>query len=234
MIGFRARCMRIAKGSLDYFRYPQAREPWGGPFNNQAARRNLFETLRVALAPAVIVETGAFRGSTTEYLGRSGLPVFSAELDLHAYGFSLARTFRQLNVKIMLGDSRSMLKRLMANPRWTNDSEVQFFYLDAHWGDDLPLAEEIDIIFSHCPNALVMIDDFAVPDDPGYGFDDYGPGKALNFDYIQSVVVAQKLFLFYPSTPSAEETGARRGCLVLAKSERLERELSLQPMLRRG
>ena len=29
-----------------------------------------------------------------------------------------------------------------------------------------------------------MIDDFQVPDDPGYAYDDYGPGKALTPDLV--------------------------------------------------
>src|SRR5216683_8159337 len=36
-------------------------------------------------------------------------------------------------------------------------------------GRDLPLAEEIDIVFSRCPLAVVMVDDFQVPSDAGYG-----------------------------------------------------------------
>ena len=68
-----------------------------------------------------------------------------------------------------------------------------FFYLDAHWNDDLPLADEIDIIFSRCPWAVVMIDDFEVPSDPGYQFDDYGPGKALVLGYIRPAVLAHEL-----------------------------------------
>jgi hypothetical protein len=55
-----------------------------------------------------------------------------------------------------------------------------FFYFDAYSNEDLPLAEEIDIIFGRSPHAVVMIDDFEVTDDPGFAYDDYGPGKALN------------------------------------------------------
>jgi hypothetical protein len=62
------------------------------------------------------------------------------------------------------------------------------FYLDAHWNDDLPLEEELELIFSVHPHAVVMIDDFQVPDDPGYQFDEYGPGKALTPALITPVV----------------------------------------------
>lgn len=59
-----------------------------------------------------------------------------------------------------------------------------FAYLDAHWGEDLPLAEKLEIVFSWDSDAIVMIDDFQVPDDPGYAYDDYGPGKALTPDLV--------------------------------------------------
>src|SRR5262249_34750011 len=87
----------------------------------------------------------------------------------------------------------------------------------AHWNVDLPLAVEVEIICHHCPKALVMIDDFQVPFDAGYGYDDYGPGKVLNAEDIAPVVAAHELAVYYPSTPSAEETGARRGCVVLCR-----------------
>ena len=58
------------------------------------------------------------------------------------------------------------------------------FYLDAHWNDHLPLREEVELALKHFAKAVLIIDDFAVPDDPGYAFDDYGPGKALTLDYL--------------------------------------------------
>ena len=58
------------------------------------------------------------------------------------------------------------------------------FYLDAHWHEYLPLRDELEIALGQFANAVVLIDDFQVPDDPGYGFDDYGPGKTLNLEYL--------------------------------------------------
>ncbi|MGH7488291.1 MAG: hypothetical protein ACREMY_22235, partial [bacterium] len=63
------------------------------------------------------------------------------------------------------------------------------------------------------PRAVLMIDDFQVPGDPGYSFDDYGPGKALTSEYLPEL---NGWGLFYPCAPSSSETGARRGCAVLA------------------
>ena len=94
-------------------------------------------------------------------------------------------------------------------------SESVFAYLDAHWEEDLPLAQELEIIASNWSHAVVMIDDFRVPGDEGYGYDDYGPGKALTADYLPFGALTDWSIL-YPLAASEEETGARRGCCVLA------------------
>jgi len=128
--------------------------------------------------------------------------------------------------------SRTALRTLFDGPLQPLSSGTLFFYLDAHWNEDLPLAEEIGIVFSRCPSAVVMIDDFRVPFDPGYGYDDYGPGKALVSGYIRLAVLAHQLQAFYPSTPSAAEGGARRGCIVLAKEACHGTILASMPLLR--
>jgi hypothetical protein len=63
---------------------------------------------------------------------------------------------------------------------------------------------------------VVVIDDFEVPGDPGYAFDDYGAGKALTSEYISGMIERFKLRAYYPTKPSTCETGAKRGCVVLA------------------
>jgi hypothetical protein len=70
-----------------------------------------------------------------------------------------------------------------------------------------------------CTKAAILIDDFEVPDDPGYGFDTYGPDLTLNASYIDAAVCNHGLAMFYPSTPSSAETGMRRGCVILSKGE---------------
>lgn len=232
MIEFSRKYLEIAHGSWDYFRHPEYRNPWGGPFNNQLARQALFQALIAAFRPWTIVETGTYRGSTTEYFAAIGLPVFTAEANHHAFGFALMRLWRRRNVNMLHGDSRAMLRSLLAGPSWNSRGGNPLFYLDAHWEQDLPLAEEIDIVFSAATDAIVIIDDYEVPGDAGYGFDDYGPGKALDADYIKPSVDAHGLAMFYPSTPSENETGVKRGCVVLAKAKAHGDRLASLPLLR--
>lgn len=69
-----------------------------------------------------------------------------------------------------------------------------------------------------------MIDDFQVPGDEGYSYDDYGPGKRLCLDYLQPLSQF-KLTAFFPTLPSREETGGKRGCVVLG-DETIEERLN--------
>src|SRR5258705_166432 len=91
-----------------------------------------------------------------------------------------------------------------------------FFYLDAHWDADAPVREELRIIAGHRPDVVMMIDDFCVPDDAGYGFDaQYGPGKRLTMEDT-GLRELKGMEIFWPAARSSEETGERRGCVVLA------------------
>ena len=104
------------------------------------------------------------------------------------------------------------------------------FYLDAHWKDDLPLVEELHIITGSDLQWVVMIDDFKVPFDDGYSYDDYGPGKALNLDLLS--FLKDRSTFFFPRPHSSEETGAARGTCVLASD--LVKELLTCSLLRGG
>jgi hypothetical protein len=216
-------------GAIDYLTSPRRGAGWG-PFNGQTARQALFVDIIAKTQPHVIVETGTYLGITTELMSETGLPVFTIESHPRNYGFARARFWWRRNVRVLYGDSRARLDRLFEETLHPRSGLTVFFYLDAHWNDDLPLADELDIIFRRCPNAVVMVDDFEVPSDAGYGFDDYGPGKALVLSYIRPAISAHQLQAFYPSTPSvadypstpmaAEALAAgslRRGCVVLAK-----------------
>jgi hypothetical protein len=138
--------------------------------------------------------------------------VFTCEAHRENYGFSRARLQATPNVRLLLADSRAFLTQLLRGPLGDGPN---LFYLDAHWNADLPLAEELEIIFGRSLDSVVVIDDFEVPGDPGYCFDDYGPGKALTAAYISPIAERFGLRSYYPTTPSAAETGAVRGCIVL-------------------
>jgi hypothetical protein len=202
-------------GIIDYYRFPQNRDSWGGPLNAQMGRQKLYKVILEVVDPAALVETGTFRGTTTRYFAESGLPVYSIESDARNFGFASAQVRGLKNVTLVRADSRTGLRQLLDGPLRSKTNAALFFYLDAHWNVDLPLASELQCIFSAAPAACVMVDDFQVPGDPGYGYDSYGPGLELTADYIAPICRAFGLSSLYPVISSAEETGARRGCVVL-------------------
>jgi hypothetical protein len=232
-------------GMIDYIRLPNLGAGWG-PFNGQTARQALFVDVIAKTKPHAIVETGTFLGATTELMSQTGLPVFTIEAYPRSYGYARARLWRRRNVTLLHGDSRTGLLRLFDGDLHPLSGFTVFFYLDAHWNADLPLADEVEIIFGRCPRAVVMIDDFEVPSDAGYGYDDYGPGKALVSGYIRPAISAHQLQAFYPSTPSVADYPStpmaaaglaapgrlRRGCVVLAKEACHGPVLTSIPLLR--
>ncbi|WP_009959368.1 hypothetical protein [Verrucomicrobium spinosum] len=208
-------------GTLEYYLYPRKNNSWGGggPFNGQNFRQEIFKELLQQFKFQQIVETGSFRGISTEFMQSvSGLPVTSVEYNPRFFGFSSAKFARNPMVRLNQGDSRPFLQHHLNSDKvkttWT------FIYLDAHWHEDLPLKEELEIIHSSNVPAVIMIDDFEVPDDPSYSYDNYGEGRALNVLYLRGTPFSQRPW-FFPSLAGHSETGAKRGTIVMATSERL-------------
>jgi hypothetical protein len=218
-------------GILEYWRMPEWRQSWGGPFNGQEFRQRLFTELCARVPFVAIVETGTYRGTTTRYFQRvTRLPIHSFETDSRNYGFALMQLMFLPDVHLHRCDSRTGLVQLATSGALPPGAV--FFYLDAHGSRDLPLAQEIDLAFQYWPEAVVMIDDFAVPDDPGYSFDDWGPGKVLTLDYLYENGVRPSS-VWFPRCPSAAETGSRCGCIVLARATEVIRRIDTANTLRR-
>ena len=219
-------------GALNYWRRPWDGRAWGGPFNGQGWRCRLVAELILKAEPTSIVETGTYLGTTTEWLSAFQLPVYSCDVSEYNFGFSSRRLGNIPNIHLTLGDSRVALRNILAGPLRSKTAEPIFFYLDAHWNEDLPLREEFDIIFEACPRAIVLVDDYEVPDDPEYSFDDYGAGKALDAAYAAPSMATHGLSMYSPHRRAADETGARRGCAVFVQRAAMEDVLGGVALLR--
>lgn len=204
-------------GRLDFFRHPEMQNGWGGPFNGQRYRTRIFFDLLYCCQVQSIVETGTFCGTTTALFAATRLPVYSVEVSRRHYVYAKTRfLFGHRNLQLFQGDSRTFLRSLLQAESVTEDTV--FFYLDAHWEKELPLREELEIIFSGWKTPIVMLDDFQVPNSQ-YGFDDYGQAGALSMSFIGPVVRDFEISVFFPAVPAHQETGAKRGCVVLSNAE---------------
>jgi len=199
-------------------------------FNGQRCRKHIFGDIISAISPDAIVETGTWLGNTTGYMAQTAKrPVYSGELNPRFHAVAKKRLADIKNVRLILKDSRAFLHELAQGEL---SGKCLFFYLDAHWYEDLPLGEEIDLIASAWRRFVVMIDDFKVPDDDGYAFDDYGNGKTLGLELLGPAMAMHSLAAYFPAARSQEETGARRGCVVLAAQGDLTEKLSVLTSLR--
>jgi hypothetical protein len=189
----------------------------GPPLNGQRRRCEIVIEMATSLDFDRALETGTYRGSSTRFLSDVvGCPVETVENNPRFYTFSRLRLYLEPAVRMVLGDSRAFLRDHAARPR--AGSETVLIYLDSHWHADLPLREELQIIANSWPRAVVMIDDFQVPGDPGYGYDDYGHGKVLTEEYLPAADLGGWQLL-WPKASSDEETGHKRGTAILAGPE---------------
>ena len=176
------------------------------------------------------METGTWVGNTTGYMATiARKPIYSCELIPRFHALSKMRLRELQELHLEQSDSRRFLQRLSQSDL---ARKSVFFYLDAHWYEELPLAEEVGTVVNCWEQFVIMIDDFKVPTDPGYGYDNYGAGKALSLELLSPLLQKHKLVPYFPAAPSSQETGAHRGCVVLASigahSEKLSRLSSLK------
>lgn len=182
--------------------------------NGQVKRKQVFADIISVIKIDGIIETGTNLGFSTGYFAAiTGLPVFSCEIDPMRFNLSqklLLPYFK--NIHLYNTSSVKFLKDFSANSKG-----IYFFYLDAHWYNFLPLKQEIQIVAERWEQFVIMVDDFKVEGDRGYGYDDYGPVGTLTLGYIRELIRDLNLSVYYPVFPSHEETGFKRGYVILSK-----------------
>lgn len=223
---------KLVKGMYTYHAKPKRRGDIKDAFNGQHGRQAIFCSITGAIEFDRILETGTYLGLTTEYMHKtSGLDVLTAEWNPKFYGFSRERFKKMEGVSIRNSDSRAFLRSALAG--LGSVRKPLFFYLDAHWYADLPLLDEVKIVFEMHPKSVILVDDFRVPEDTGYGYDDYGHGNTLHMAYFEPVSNL-RMKAFFPTLPSEDETGAKRGCVVLANDPEIVETLRSLDVLREG
>lgn len=220
-------------GRLDYLLNRKSKNAWG-PLNGQNFRQLVYSEIMATIPFQAIIETGTFRGTTTEYFAASKLPVYTVEIHPRAYGYAAQRFSGGKNgVHVFKGNSPDFLNALAIDTS-VPKSKV-FFYLDAHVQDSskyykAPLVEEIEVIFTKWTEAVVMVDDFKVPG-TNYSFDDWGPGKTLSLECLEELKHLN-LKAYFPTLDPKEETGAKRGWVVLCREDSLAKILGSMKNLR--
>lgn len=194
---------------------PAFRLEEGTGFNGQSGRQRLFGDLVDRCGFSFLVETGTYLGNTTGYMAAStGLPVYSCERNPALFMLARFRLREMAQIFLSNMDSRDFLLELSAKQDLVESAG--FFYLDAHWGKKVPLNEEISIIASRWKRYVIMIDDFEVPSDSGYGHGSYGTLRRIRIDRLRA---AYDVGAYFPVAPSSGERPGATGCVVLARND---------------
>ena len=202
-----------------------------GPFNGQKQRVAAVAAMFRAVPFATVIETGTYRALTTRHLRSvTPAPIATIEVNRRYFDYSRRRLRNYAGIHQFLGHSPAVLDRLRQDQEW--HAEPCFFYLDAHWLDDLPLLDELHVIRQGWRDFAALIDDFRVDGDAGYQYDDYGAGKTLALPLLTAVTELADLHVFWPAAPSAGESGARRGWVLLASPGSVADALARLPELR--
>jgi hypothetical protein len=199
------------------------------PMNGQAARLEIAREIFELCAINRVIETGAYRGATTDWLSQFGKPVTTIEINPVLAAYCRARLRPRANVQVRNMNSVEGLQALVGE--LDDRTEPTFFYLDAHWYDYLPLRGELEVVFANFTQAVVMIDDFQVPDDPDYYYDDYGSGGVLTLTYLREAALPPMNY-FFPTVKGRWETGGRRGSIVMTANSSMFDRLCNAPLLR--
>jgi hypothetical protein len=219
-------------GALEYQLSKVGRfDSWKGPMNGQTARLEIAREIIENCKIETIVETGTFRGTTTAWFSQFSIRVLTAEISPRYASFAASRLSAFKLTKSFHSDSLTFLRNIV-DKRELEQGNV-FVYLDAHWYENLPLRQELEILFRSNINSVIMIDDFEVKCDQGYGFDKYSGGRELTLRYIQDLL-PPTCAVFFPSVRSSFETGAKRGCVVIASDCGMVQLLDAMPLLRRA
>ena len=165
-----------------------------------------FENLISKFNVTKIYETGTYLGWSTLKLSEFNLPVYTIEVNTNYIVESHNNLKDKKNVHVFWGESPEILNSLC-----TENDENCLFFLDAHWNENLPILDELDVI-KRTKNPVIIIHDFFVPggkkirskyfdgygivDDLSgskFGFDSYGD-ITLNYEFIKD-----KLDEVYPN-----------------------------------
>lgn len=187
-------------------------------FNGQLLRTLwIFSTIS-KLSITHFLETGTFLAFTSLTVCRHfALPTSSVDI---ASGFvRRARVLsfavlgpRATRYRLERGDSRTSLRG------WLSDlpaSAVPLVYLDAHSNalKTQPLIDEVAICLER-GRCAVVIDDFRIPNDPGFGYDSAN-GFEIGLGTLGDALDDDRINLRLPSYAASSESGYRRGAAAL-------------------
>lgn len=162
-----------------------------------------------------IVETGTYMGATTLQFSHMVKCVVTVESEKTHFdaAFKMLQDHmpKDSDIYCHIGSSVDYLKKMIGRA-WYHGSVLIF--LDAHWGENNPLLQELAIIAETGIKPIIAIHDFKVPDRPELGFDTYG-GQDYEWSWIADSIDRIYGAEGYTYHYNSEATGAKRGVVFI-------------------
>ena len=162
--------------------------------------RFLIEAVHSVLKDAeYFVETGTNVGSTIRFVATkyNAIQCLSCEPDENGFRSAGCNTQGLDNVELHNVDAITFLNTLPSVLPATGKRVV--CWLDAHGcGFRWPLREEVDFFTKQYPDAIIFIDDFKVPGNDKFGYDQYD-GQECSLSYIRDVISDDAFEIGYPT-----------------------------------
>lgn len=166
-----------------------------------------------------VIETGTWRGYTARKLSHFVPSVITIEKDDALFKMALETVRGIQGIALINDDSRNAISLLLgvtkAKGWWIKPDKPILYYLDAHWGDDWPLFEELEIIAANDPRCVIVIHDIKVPGKP-FKFDTYN-GQALTFELVEPYLA--KLRFPWRHEFNTEAEGHKVGALFITPAQ---------------
>ncbi|MCG8568557.1 MAG: hypothetical protein MJB14_00310 [Spirochaetes bacterium] len=147
------------------------------------------------------IETGTNIGNTLHYVAKnySHVSAFSCEPDLQAFKYAKKNLKPyQDRIKIYNNTSSEFITEIKQDHKELYN-EPCLIWLDAHgYGFEWPLKSEIEFFTTQFNNAYILIDDFKVPNQEQFIYDQY-QNQECSFEYIRSSIKCKEYQLFYPN-----------------------------------
>jgi predicted O-methyltransferase YrrM len=158
----------------------------------------------------IIIETGTYKGGTTNQLRQIVPKVITIEANREYYEEAKQNIEDHSNVSMLLGDSSVVLADVLSSENIT--TKKLMFFLDAHWHDACPLKDELQTIANAGLKPIIVIHDWVVPG-TGFGFDSYN-GQPFTWEWIEKDIfnIYGENFIKYYNVMAE---GAKRGVLYI-------------------
>lgn len=143
------------------------------------------------------IETGTYLGHSSEFIAKlfPELPIYTTEVNDNFFELASKRLGKYSTITPIKQHTLDFLHHTIGNQ---NLGERPVFFIDAHWEHDWPLIGELEFIKARYPNAILVIDDMKIPNQPHFPYDNYGGDKVCDLEHIAPVLADLCSFSLIP------------------------------------